>query len=70
MIDIFRSCAKIQEICKDCAEVKQVVVLSRERGMVKTLKSRFLQAAFRVAREDRDGCSRYRASKLPALQVN
>ena len=42
----------------------------RERGMVKALVDRNLQAISCVARDDRDGCSRYRASKMSALRMN
>ena len=38
-----------------------------ERGMVKALRIPSWQATFSVAREDRDGCSRYRAAKMPAF---
>ena len=40
-----------------------------ERGTVKAL-GLTLQATSSVAREDRDGSSRYRAAKMPAMQVN
>ena len=35
-----------------------------ERGMVEAPWSAVSASHFRVAREDRDGCSRYRASKM------
>ncbi len=41
-----------------------------ERGMVKALVVQSLQATSCVARDDRDGCSRYRASKMSALRMN
>ena len=42
----------------------------RERGMVKTLVDRNLQAISCVARDDRDGHSRYRVSKISAMRMN
>ena len=41
-----------------------------ERGSVKALGGQILQAIFSVARDDRDGCSRYRATKMSALRMN
>lgn len=38
--------------------------IQSERGTVKALVDQSLQATSSVAREDRDGCSRYRASKM------
>ena len=40
--------------------------IQSERGMVKALVVHSLQATSCVARDDRDGCSRYRASKMSA----
>ena len=45
-------------------------VVQSERGLVKALVSQNLQAISCVAREDRDGSSRYRASKMSALRTN
>ena len=39
-------------------------VIQSERGAVKALVDQNLQAISCVARDDRDGCSRYRASKI------
>ena len=40
-------------------------VIHSERGMVKALVDQNLQAISCVARDDRDGRSRYRAAKMP-----
>ena len=56
-------------ICKDYRQTKQKSTLRSERESVKALRN-FLSATCLVAREDRDGCSRYRAAKMPAMQVN
>ena len=58
-IDIFPSCAKIQRICKNFGETKQVKSLRSERETVKALRCFFCKPLPFVAREDRDGCSRY-----------
>ena len=41
-----------------------------ERGSVKALGGQILQAISCVARDDRDGRSRYRAAKISALRMN
>ena len=41
-------------------------VIQSERETVKALGDRNLHAISCVARDDRDGCSRYRASKISA----
>ena len=41
-------------------------VIRSERGSVQALVDQNLQATSSVARDDRDGCSRYRASKMSA----
>ena len=43
-------------------------VIHSERGPVKALVVQNLQAISSVAREDRDGSSRYRASKISAFE--
>ena len=40
-----------------------------ERGEGESPLTGTLQATFAVARDDRDGCSRYRASKMSALRI-
>ena len=63
-VDISHFYAKIFPICKDNAETKQDLWHISERGVVKALCQR-PASHFQVAREDRDGCSRYRAAKMP-----
>ena len=41
-----------------------------EREVVKALDVQNLQAISSVAREDRDGSSRYRASQMSAMRMN
>ena len=41
-----------------------------EKGMVEALRILLRQATFAVARDDRDGCSRYRAAKMSDFQTN
>ena len=49
----------------------QAVNSVSERGeKVKTPYGRSLQATFFAPREDRGGCSRYRAAKMPGFPVN
>ena len=43
-------------------------VIQSERGMVQALVDQNLQATSCVARDDRDGRSRYRASKMSSLE--
>ena len=45
-------------------------VIQSERGTVQALVDQNLQAISSVARDDRDGCSRYRVSKMSALRMN
>ena len=45
-------------------------VIRSERELVKALVDQNLQAISSVARDDRDGRSRYRASKISALRMN
>ena len=54
---------KIMKICKDHKETKRDCHVQREREAVEAL-GLTLQAISFVAREDRDGCSRYRAAKM------
>ena len=44
-------------------------MLFSERGVVEALRQESA-SHFTVAREDRDGCSRYRASKMSPLGTN
>ena len=55
---------KITGICKRKAEAKQSWDTRSERGLVKALCPN-AAGHFQAAREDRDGRSRYRASKMP-----
>ena len=45
-------------------------VIHSERGLVKALVVQNLQAISCVARDDRDGRSRYRAAKISAMRMN
>ncbi len=69
IIDNFAVCGKIQWICKDIAETKQDARHTSEREPVKALGGP-LQATSSVARDDRDGSSRYRASKMSGYRTN
>ena len=40
-----------------------------ERGVVRALDAN-AASHIQAAREDRDGCSRYRAAKMPVMQAN
>ena len=69
LIDFSVNCGRILWICKDIAETKRVREIFSERGAVKALD--FLpQATSSVARDDRDGCSRYRAAKMSPPGTN
>ena len=45
-------------------------VIQSERGAVKALVDQNLQATSCVARDDRDGHSRYRVTKISAMRMN
>ena len=66
MVDKFLRCGKIAEICKNHAETKQIGSLQREGEWCKPLGG-CLQATSCVARDDRDGSSRYRVAKMSDL---
>ena len=68
-VDFSVVCAKIIPICKDVAETKQELRHVSERGAVKAL-CQCPASHFQVARDDRDGRSRYRAAKIPGYPVN
>ena len=68
VVDNSAFCGKIQSICKDNAETKPIIRYFSERGSVQAL-CRMSVRHFQVARDDRDGCSRYRAAKIP-VSVN
>ena len=64
VVDNSEFCGKILSICKDNAEAKPMRWHFSERGPVQAL-CRMSVRHFQVARDDRDGCSRYRAAKIP-----
>ena len=68
-IDNSSVCGKIQKICKNHAETKQFLSIFSEREPVRALEE-ILQATSCVARDDRDGCSRYRAAKISLSGMN
>ena len=68
-IDISILCGKIQKICKDYAETSQRKEPS-ERGDGVSPLFRNLSATSCVTRDDRGGCSRYRAAKMSPLGMN
>ena len=55
-----------QRICKDIGETKHRHIAISERGRWKP-SAKTLQAISFVARDDRDGRSRYRAAKMSAF---
>ena len=69
VIDISEECDRISEICKDIAETKQIPK-PEARGERCKPSAEDLQATSCVARDDRDGCSRYRASKMSPVGTN
>ena len=69
VIDNSNLCDKIQWICKDNAEIKRILKPSA-RGVRCKPSAEMPQATSCVAREDRDGCSRYRVSKMSAMRMN
>lgn len=62
-VDKSTFCGRIFTICKGIAETKQSVGTTSEREAVKAL-CRTAASHFQAAREDRDGCARYSASKM------
>ena len=68
-LDFFPFCDKISTIWKDIAETKRKRSPS-VRGKRCKPPDELPQAISRVARDDRDGRSRYRAAKMPDFQAN
>ena len=69
-IDIFGERAKIlEDMQKPCGNQAVIPAIS-ERETVRALGPGILQATSCVARDDRDGRSRYRAAKIPLFAVN
>ena len=68
-LDFFPFCDKISTIWKDIAETKRKRSPSA-RGKRCKPPDELPQAISRVARDDRDGRSRYRAAKMPDFQAN
>ena len=68
-LDFFPFCDKIATIWKDIAETKRKCSPSA-RGRRCKPPDELPQAISRVARDDRDGRSRYRAAKMPDFQAN
>ena len=68
IIDISLFCDRILSICKDYAETKRIGY-SSARGEWWEPLGNTSAGHFRVARDDRDGRSRYRASKISHVFV-
>ena len=68
IIDKSGICGKIVSQYAKTAGKPSIRKVFSERGLVRALCRKFCKPLILVARDDRDGCSRYRAAKMPLMR--